>query len=204
MSFSNRNARALRALAVVVVAALAPVIAGCEAGLNAPTQDWHQPTAGASKVVDGVLRINNVFVLGEAPGSMLEPGSSAGVFLAVANSGLPDRLVAITAPGSATAVQMQAGGYRLGTDQAVLLTGPTPRVVLRGITRRINGGQSIVLVLHFLRAGPVSLVVPVMPRAQYYTTFSPAPPLLRPSPTASHAKHGHASATASAAPSPSG
>jgi hypothetical protein len=200
VSLSIRNARSLRALAVVAVAALAPVIAGCEAGFNAPTQEWHQPTAGASKVVDGVLRINNVFVLGEVPGSVLQRGSSAGVFLAVANNGLPDRLVAITAPGSATAVQMQAGGYRVGTDQAVLLTGPTPRVILRGITRRLNGGQSIVLVLHFLRAGPVSLVVPVMPRAQYYVTYSPAPPLLRPSPspTASNGKH------ASPAPSPTG
>jgi hypothetical protein len=201
VSLSNRKVRWLRTFAVVAAAALVPVIAGCEAGLNAPTQQWHQPTAGASKQVDGVLRINNVFVLGAPPEAKLAPGSSAGVFLAMANSGPPDRLIAITAPGAAAAVQMQAGGYRIGTDQSVLLTGPAPQVILRRITRVLNGGQSIVLVLHFLRAGPVTMVVPVMPKANYFTTFSPAP--LPPTPTPSPTHSGHPSPTRTASPSPS-
>ncbi len=67
MILSNRNAALLRAFAVVVAAAVAPAIAGCEAGFNAPTQHWHQPAAGASKVVDNEIRINNLFVLGAAP-----------------------------------------------------------------------------------------------------------------------------------------
>ena len=41
----------LRGLLMVAAAALIPVIAGCEAGTNAPTQQWHQPTAGASAIV---------------------------------------------------------------------------------------------------------------------------------------------------------
>jgi hypothetical protein len=202
VSLSNRNVRLLRAFAVVAAVALVPVIAGCEAGLNAPTQEWHQPTSGASKQVDGVLRINNVFVLGAPPEAKLAPGSSAGVFLAVANSGPPDRLIAITAPGAAAAVQMRAGGYRIGTDQSVLLTGPAPQVILRRITRVLNGGQSIVLVLHFLRAGPVTLVVPVMPKASYFTTFSPAP--LPPTPSPTHSGHPSPTQTASPSPSPTG
>jgi hypothetical protein len=67
-------------------------------------------------------------------------------------------------------------------------------VVLRGLTRNLGGGQHILVVLHFLRAGNVSMVVPVMPRAQWFSTFSPAPLLVSPSP----------SPTGTASPSPSG
>jgi hypothetical protein len=202
---SNRNAALLRALAVVVAAAVAPAIAGCEAGFNAPTQHWHQPAAGASKVVDNALRINNLFVLGAPPAFRLQPGSSAGVFFALANSGAPDRLIAITAPGTALAVQMPAGGVRIGTNQSALLTGPAPRVILRRLTRTVNGGQSVLLVLHFLRAGTVPMVVPVMPRAQWFLTYSPAPLPPRPTPLVSRSGvHGKASASPGAtSPSPS-
>ena len=131
---SNRAAP-LRVLAMVVAAAVAPAIAGCEAGFNAPTQQWHQPAAGASAVVNNVLRINNVFVLGAAPAFSLPRGGSAGLFLAINNEGAPDRLIGVTAPGTAAAVQLPAGGVRLPTQQSVLLSGPAPRVILRGLIR---------------------------------------------------------------------
>src|SRR5262249_19554827 len=81
----------LRGLLIVSVAALVPAIAGCEAGQNAPTQRWHQPTAGAFAVVNNNIRVNNLFVLGPAPGATLPPGASAGVFFALANNGAQDR-----------------------------------------------------------------------------------------------------------------
>ncbi len=125
------------------------------------------------------------------------------MFFALANSGAPDRLIAITAPGTALAVQMPAGGVRIGTNQSALLTGPAPRVILRRITRSVNGGQSILLVLHFARAGRVPIVVPVMPRAQWFLTYSPAPLPPRPTPTTSRTgAHGKASPGATS-PSPS-
>jgi len=178
----NRRTASLRALAVVAAAVLAPAIAGCEAGFNAPTQRWHQPAAGASTVVNNAIRINNVFLLGAPPAFTLVRGGSAGLFLALENSGPPDRLISVTAPGTAVAVQMPAGGVQLGTQQQVLLTGPAPQVVLRRLIRSVNGGQHILVVLHFLRAGRVPMIVPVMPRAQWFATFSPAPPLISPSP----------------------
>lgn len=194
MILSSRAAP-LRVLAMVVAAAVAPVIAGCEAGFNAPTQQWHQPAAGASAVVNNVLRINNVFVLGAAPAFSLPRGSSAGLFLAITNEGAaPDRLIGVTAPGTATAVQLPAGGVRLAGQQQVLLSGPAPRVILRRLVRSVNGGQHILVVLHFVRAGNVTMTVPVMPRAQWFSTFSPAPLLVSPSP----------SPTRTASPSPSG
>jgi hypothetical protein len=200
---SNRNAAPLRALAVVVAAVLAPAIAGCEAGFNAPTQHWHQPSIGASTVVNNVIRVNNVFVLGAPPATRLPAGASAGLFLALANSGTPDRLIAITAPGTAAAVQMPAGGFRLGSQQSVLLTGPAPRVILRHLTRSLNGGQSVLVVLHFLRAGRVPMVVPVMPRSSWALTYSPAPPLVIPSPSASGSPGKASPSPAVTSPSPS-
>ena len=181
MILSNRAAAPLRVLAVAAAAALVPAIAGCEAGFNAPTQQWHQPSAGSSAVVNNEIRINNVFVLGEAPAFSLQRGGSAGLFLAINNEGRgPDQLIAITAPGAAVAVQMPGGGIRLPSQQSVFLTGPDPQVILRGLTRRLNGGQHILIVLHFLRAGTVAMQVPVMPRAQWFATYSPAPPVVRP------------------------
>ena len=168
----------LRGLLMVAAAALIPVIAGCEAGNNAPTQQWHQPTAGASAVVSDTMRINNMFVLGPVPGFRIPVGASAGVFFALYNSGAPDRLISIKAP-SARSIQVPLGGIQVGRNQSLLLTGPQPRVLLRNLIRTLHGGQWVKMNLDFQSAGHVTLLVPVMPRAAFYSTFSPAP---RPSP----------------------
>ena len=181
---SSRGVRPLRGVLIVAATALIPVIAGCEAGLNAPTQEWHQPTAGASAVVSNTMRINNVFVLGPTPGFVLPAGASAGMFLGLHNNGAPDRLVSISAPGSAARIQVPIGGISVGHEQSLLLTGPQPRVLLRGLTRSLHGGQYVRVNKDFQSAGHVTLLVPVMPRAAFYATYSPAPRLfLRPNPT---------------------
>jgi copper(I)-binding protein len=177
---SRRGALSLRGLAVVAAAGLIPAIAGCEAGSNAPTQQWHQPTPGASAIVNHTLRINNVFVLGPTPGFSLPRGASAGLFLALTNDGLPDRLISITAPTAATSVRVPVGGISLGRNQSLLLTGPSPRVLLVRLTRTLKGGQYVRVNMNFQNAGHASLLVPVMPRAAFYATFSPAPVLLHP------------------------
>jgi copper(I)-binding protein len=193
---SKRGLLSLRDLVVVAAVGLVPAIAGCEAGNNAPTQQWHQPTPGASAIVDNTLRINNMFVLGPAPGFTLPRGASAGLFFALANNGAPDRLLSIRAPGEAAAVVVPRGGIALGHQQTLRLTGPSPRVVLVHLTRTLNGGQWVRLNMQFQNAGFVSLKVPVMPRTESYGTFSPAPLFLRPSPSVSPA------VPASASPSP--
>jgi copper(I)-binding protein len=180
---SRRGLLSLRDLVVVAAVGLIPVIAGCEAGNDAPTQQWHQPTPGASAIVDNTLRINNMFVLGPTPGFTLPRGASAGLFFAVANDGAPDRLLSIRAPGEATSVLVPAGGITLGREQTLFLTGPSPRVVLEHLTRTLNGGQWIRLNLQFQNAGFVTMKVPVMPRTESYGTYSPAPLILRPHPT---------------------
>lgn len=197
MILSSHSGWPLRGILMVAAIALVPMIAGCEAGTNSPTQRWHQPTPGASAVVNNTIRLNNVFLLGAQPDSTLAQGSSAGLFLAVSNEGSPDTLVSVSAPGTAGSVRMPSGGIGIGSQQTVLLTGPVPRIVLEDLTRSLGGGQSVRVVLDFLKAGSVTLQVPVMPKAQYYSTYSPPP--ASPSPTATTAQR--AAASPSAAPS---
>jgi len=179
---SRRGLLSLRDLVVVAAVGLIPAIAGCEAGNDAPTQQWHQPTPGASAIVDNTLRINNMFVLGPVPGFTLPRGASAGVFFALSTDGAPDRLLSIKAPGGAAAVAVPRGGITLGRQQTLFLTGPSPRVVLLHLTRTLHGGQWVRLNLQFQNAGFVSIKVPVMPRTESYGTFSPAPVAVLPSP----------------------
>lgn len=185
-----------RRLLVLAIAALVPALAGCEAGNNAPTQEWHQPTDGTGIVLDNIA-IRNVFVLGAPIGSTIGVGHSAGVFLALINNGSADKLVSVSAPGTAKSVTLPGGGVSLASQQAVFLTGPAPKVILQGLTRPLTGGSSVRLVLTFRNAASVSLTVPVMPRAQYYSTFAPPTP----SPSPSVAKGQHAAATPSPTPS---
>lgn len=201
---SRRRTARPRRLVVLAIAALIPVLAGCEAGNNAPTQEWHQPTDGVGIVHDNIA-IRNVFVLGAPIGSAVPAGQSAGVFLALINNGSPDKLLRITAPGTAASVSLPGGAVGLASQQAVLLTGPAPKVILEHLLRPLNGGGSVRLVMNFQNAASVTLTVPVMPQAQYYSTFSAPPtPTPTPTPTATPVKHSRHRGTAkpSASPSP--
>ena len=129
------------------------------------------------------IAIRNVFVLGAAIGSTIKAGGSAGVFLALINNGSADKLVKISAPGTAKSVTLPGGSVSLASQKAVLLTGPAPKVVLEGLIRPLTGGSSVRLVLTFQNASSVTMTVPVMPRAQYYSTFSPPSPAPSATPT---------------------
>lgn len=179
---TSRGGMLPRRILIAVAVTLAPLAAGCEASANAPTQQWHQPTDGAGAVV-GDITISDAFVLGAPLNSSLLPGQSAGLYLGLVNIGaLLDRLVSITAPGTAATVQLPGGLVNLPPQHAVLLTGPQPAVLLQNLTRQLTGGSVVTIVLTFQNAGTKTLSVPVMPRAQYYSTYSPAP---SPTPTIS-------------------
>ncbi len=209
MILHGRSSTALRRAVIVGAAALVPVLAGCEAGNNAPTDQWHQPTAGASSVLPsgtaGQLAIQNVFVLGAAGDRSLPAGSSAGLYLALVNTGPADRLVGASAPGTASSVRLPGSGARLPRNQAVLFTGPAPRLILDHLTRRLMAGVDIRVTLNFQNAGSVTLSVPVMSRVDYYATFSPAPaiPTATPKASAQPKASGSATATPSATPTAS-
>ena len=195
---SRSRAARPRRLLVLAIAALIPALAGCEAGNNAPTQEWHQPTDGAGVVHDNIA-IRNVFVLGAPVGATVPAGQSAGLFLALINDGSADKLLSITAPGTARSVALPGGVVSLASQQAVLLTGPQPKVILQDLTRPLVGGSSITLVMNFQNAARLTLQVPVVPKAQYYATYSPPP---TPTPTAAPASHSKHKAKPATSPTP--
>jgi len=197
-----------RRLLVGAIAILVPALAGCEAGLNAPTLEFHQASFGVSTMVDGI-NIDDVFVLGPAVDSTLPAGGQAGVFLSLESQN-SDQLTSVSAPGTASSVHLASGPITLNPYTLADLSGPTPQVVLNGLTNPLSGGETVQLVLNFQNAGVVTLMVPVEPAAYEFATYSPPP-----TPTASASlsaalraahKHKHkadasADPTASASPS---
>jgi copper(I)-binding protein len=197
---SSRGGVAPRRILIAAAAALVPLIAGCEAGNNAPVLQWHPPTNGTFQVVSNNITISNAFVLGAPIGKVLSQGQNAGLFLTLVNAGQPrDRLVGITT-AAAQSVLLPAGGVRLSPGTSVPLAGPAPAVVLQNLAQPLTGGSSIQITLIFARAHSVTIHVPVMPMATFYTTFSPAP---APSPSASPTI-GNAGNPQSPTPSPTG
>ena len=202
--------RLTRRLLLGAIAVLLPALAGCEAGLNAPTLEFHPASAGVSTTHNGIA-LNNVFVLGPPLGSALPPGGQAGVFLSIAAQN-GDRLISVSAPGTASSVKLAGGPVDLPAQTQVDLSGPVPKVVLTGLANPLLGGQTVQLTLIFQQAGVVTLTVPVEPHAYDYATYFP-PPIPRPTPTvrprarasglatASASASGSATASASASPS---
>ena len=169
-----------RRLLAGAIALLIPALAGCEAGLNAPTLEFHPAAAGATTSVNEIS-ISNVFVLGPPQGSTLPAGSSASLFLGLYNNGgNGDALVGASSSG-ARSVTITGGTVSLPAQSGVNLTGPEPKVVLSGLTSPLQGGENVKVTLNFQNAGPVTFQVPVEPQAFYYSTYSQAP---TPTPTA--------------------
>jgi copper(I)-binding protein len=204
---------ALRLLTIAAAVTLIPLLAGCEAGVNAQTTRPFSPTDGTSAVFHGI-DIRDAFVLGPPAGTTLDAGTSAGLFLALVNNGAPDQLTAVTAPGTAASVAIRGGLVTLGQGQQALLTGPTPQLVLERLSRPLAGGQSITVTLSFQNAGAITLTIPVVTQVDDYTTFSPPPPP-SPSPAAAPRRSGKplvsaspgqpgVSATVSPTPAPTG
>ena len=161
-------------LLLAAVAVLAPALAGCEAGLNAPTLQYHPANFAANRIVNGIS-FANVFVLGPVPGAALPVGGRASVFLALESAVGHDRLISVSAPGTATAVQLAGAPVDLPGQTLVDMSGPAPQVVLTGLTSPLLPGQTVSLSFTFATAGTITLNVPVEPRAYDWATFSPPP-----------------------------
>ena len=162
-----------RPLLIGALAVLAPALAGCEAGFNAPTLEYHQAAFGAYASKNGVS-ISNAFVLGPSPSGPEVAGGRAGVFLAITSQD-GDKLVSASAPGTATSVQILGGPVSVPAVGSADLTGPVPRVVLNGLASPLQGGTLVKLNLTFAEAGTIAMTVPVQPKAYEYATFSPPP-----------------------------
>jgi copper(I)-binding protein len=168
-----------RRLLFGALAVLAPALAGCEAGFNAPTLDYHPAAFGAYAMKNGVS-ISNAFVLGPSPSGPEVAGGRAGVFLAITSQD-GDKLVSASAPGTASSVQIIGGPVPVPAVGLADLAGPVPRVVMTGLASPLQGGDLVKLNLTFAEAGTIAMTVPVQPKAYEYATFSPP---ATPSPTA--------------------
>ncbi|HXS65939.1 MAG TPA: hypothetical protein VN767_24055 [Streptosporangiaceae bacterium] len=178
---NGRGSKYSSRIMIAVVAALIPMVAGCEAGTNAPVLHWHPPTAGTGRTV-GNITISNAFVLGAPIGQQLQAGANAGLFLSLVNTGnATDRLVSASAPGVAQSVRLPGNRVVLASLHSVLLAGPAPQIILTNLAKPLTGGSVVSITLNFAIAGQVTLKVPVMPRAQYFTTLRPAPAPTTPS-----------------------
>ena len=187
------------------LAVLAPALAGCEAGYNAPTLEYHPAAFGAYAMKNGVS-ISNAFVLGPPLNGPAVAGGRAGVFLSItAQDG--DKLVSASAPGTASAVQIAGGSVRVPAAAPVNLTGPVPQMVLAGLANPLQGGDLVKLNLTFAEAGTIAMTVPVEPKAYEYATYSPPPspsPTAKPKPSSTVARPGPSgSASASVKGTPS-
>jgi copper(I)-binding protein len=201
---SSSGRTVARRTLIGALALLLPVIAGCEAGNNAPTLEFHPASAGATTEINGI-EISDAFVLGAPGGAPVPTGSSASMFMSLYNNGGgDDHLVSASAPGWATSVHLSGGTVSLPAYSLVDLSGPEPSVVLSDLTKPLDGGAAVPVTLDFAHAGSVTLDVPVEPMSDYYSTYSPPPPTPTPSATATPkaAKKAakKASATASATP----
>lgn len=194
-------------VALLIGALAIPAVAGCEAGLNAPTLAFH-PAAGGAYQTAGDVTISNAFVLGPAVGQQLAKGGQAGVFVSITAVG-GDQLTSVSADGWASSVKVAGSPLTVPPQQPLNLTGPAPRIVLTHLSKSLSGGQTIELTFNFANAGGVTVKVPVEPQAYDYTTYA-QPTVASPSPTASTtgkasakaSASATASATASASPSP--
>ena len=89
---SSHGSKVLRRILIGALALLVPVLAGCEAGNNAPTLEFHPAANGAYGTADAVT-VDNAFILGGRNNTLLASGSSASMFLYLYNgSGSADKL----------------------------------------------------------------------------------------------------------------
>ena len=201
---SGKTAAGRLLLGAGVLALLIPAIAGCEAGADAPTLEFHSASAGAHTIFNGI-QITNAFVLGAPAGSTVPSGSSASLFFSLYNrNGSSDSLLSANAPGTASSISLSGGTVPLPANSApVNLTGPEPDVVLENLTKSLTGGSVIPVTFDFEHAGTVTLQVPVEAQSYYWSTYS-APAATPTGATASATVTVTPAAGASSTPTPGG
>jgi hypothetical protein len=208
-----RNSRRMVAIAIAGAFALAPAVSACGAGAEPESAAPTQLTEGVNVTTRNGVAVRDLFVLGPEPGRQLATGSATTVYASVINNstdGRPDRLIAIAAPGTAQAGQIEGGAInlpyqrlvRLGVQSPAGVT--TPLLTLQGLSVPLGGGEPIKLTLQFERSGTLEATVPVVPRNGSYLTYAPAAPSPSPSgPSPSGSPAGSASpAPGASSPSP--
>lgn len=158
--------------AVALAACCALLLAGCGAAEITPI-----PKAvgvGTNASARDVL-IRNVFVLGPLPGEVIPRGGSAPLFVTFVNDGdAPDRLLSVSAPGTAGKATISGGGIDL-PPRRLVSGGPYPRIMLEKLAKPLHGNETIPITMTFRDAGTVTMKTQVMVRTGPFATYAPSP-----------------------------
>ncbi|MEV7802284.1 copper chaperone PCu(A)C [Microbispora sp. NPDC088329] len=152
-------------------------------------QDYYTQTMpqndGANVNLPGLL-LRNAFIIGSQQPA--PPGTDMPMYMMLLNeSGRTDRLVSVDTGDLFRGARLPAGGLEIPGGRYVGGT-PVPQVLLAGLTRPLGSGGTIPVTLRFQNAGTVRIDVPILPPAQWRSTYSPWPgasPTPSPSPPAS-------------------
>jgi hypothetical protein len=207
---SRRRTVALAFAGTLVLAA--PAISACGAGTHPQTLLPTQFVEGVNVSV-GPVDVRNLFLLGPAPGQTLPASGDIPLYGSIVNDDVAaDQLIGIDSGGisKSLAVTLPLPSHQLVQLGAFNGQTTTPRVVLKGLTRALNGTETEPLTLYFARAGALTVQVPVVPWQGDYLTYAPAPtptPTLSVSPSLSGSpgakRKPRVGATVSASPTPS-
>lgn len=179
-------------IAAATAAVLVSSVSGCGGFLSGSMADTVEAVAEGNSARAGDMLVRNAFVLGPPPDSEIPQGGRAAVYLSLYNrgsdtqtsgaAGATDRLVEASAGEAARAVRISGGAIEVPPEQIVNVTQDEGKMVLRGLTEPLSGGESITLTLRFDRGGSVTFHVPVLPREGAYATLSPFPSSPKPEP----------------------
>lgn len=182
-----RPGRARHGAIAASAAGLLCLTSGCTGFLSSSMTETVDNAALGSNTQVGSMLVRNAFVLGPSPDAVIPEGGKAAVYLTLynqasvdqpgepASAGATDRLIGASAGETARSVRISGGSIAAPPSQRVNVTLGSERMVLRGLTRPLSGGESIELTLRFQRAGNVTFSVPVLPRTEPYATLSPFP-----------------------------
>ncbi|MFD0887005.1 copper chaperone PCu(A)C [Streptosporangium algeriense] len=169
----TRNSRHW-AIAAAAFLAAAPVLAGCGAGSDAITNMPYIPTEALSTQVKGIA-VSQAFFLGPDSGSKLAEGGATPLYLSLVNTNKDaDQLMGLGVDPSLGTAKVLAP-VSLPSQQRVNVGKPTPTIMIEGLKKALNGGESIPVQLQFARAGVVSLAVPVITRSREFADLPQAP-----------------------------
>lgn len=186
-------------LATATAATVVSLVSGCGEPIAGSMAQNVENVATGSSAETGSMLVRNAFVLGPPPDAQIPQGGRAAVYLTLFNrapgpgptgvridespSPAPDRLIEASVGQTARSVEINGGPIEVPPDQLVAVTSGEGRLVLRGLTRPLSGGESVRLTLMFERSGKVTFSVPVLTRTGSYATLSPFPTSPSPEPT---------------------
>ncbi|GAA0367664.1 hypothetical protein NE235_03470 [Actinoallomurus spadix] len=107
------------------------------------------------------------------PAPAASPNASGTPSKGTAKKGTPAKSGKPGAPSGAATPQGTPSGP--ASSPAGTTGAATPPVFLSGLQTPLSGGENVRLTLHFQQAGALTISVPVLPRADYYGTYPPAP-----------------------------